>query len=122
MAGERIASLIKEAAGNKQDFSDVLYGKVTSISPLKVRVEGKFEIGKESLQLSRTVQDLTLSFSVPTYTANHKQIDGESVVGSLSQGSRQVTLQVFRDLRVGDEVSLLRGRKGQLFHILDRRP
>lgn len=122
MAGERLASLIKNARPHETEMSDIVYGRVTSTSPLVVEVEGRFKIGKEHLVLSRTVQDLTLSFDVPTYSANHKNVNGESVVGSLNQGSRQISIQVFRDLRVGDKVSMIRGQKGQLYYILDRRP
>lgn len=122
MAGERLASLIKQAKPHEKEMADIVYGRVTSTSPLVVEVEGRFKIGKEHLVLSRTVQDLTLSFDVPTYSANHKNVNGESVVGSLNQGSRQISIQVFRDLRVGDKVSMIRGQKGQLYYILDRRP
>lgn len=101
MAGERLASLIKSARPHETEMSDIVYGRVTSTSPLAVEVEGRFKIGKEHLVLSRTVQDLTLKFKVK---------------------DEEVSLQVFRDLRAGDKVSMIRGQKGQLYYILDRRP
>lgn len=105
MAGERLASLIKQAKPHEKEMADIVYGRVTSISPITVEVEGRFKIGKEHLVLSRTVQDLTINFTVPTY-----------------QGTHHGSIQVFRDLRVGDKVSMIRGQKGQLYYILDRRP
>ena len=112
MAGERLARLFKDAKGNAQDFSDILYGKVTRTNPLSIEVENRFTISKEHIVLSRVVQDQSVSFSVPTYS-----LDGDN----LREGSRNVTVQIFRDLKVGDEVSLLRGQKGQLYYVLDRR-
>ena len=112
MAGENLARMLKDAKGNAQDFSDILYGKVTRINPLNIEVENRFTISKEHIVLSRVVQDQTVSFNVPTY----------SMVGDdLREGSRSVSVQIFRNLKVGDEVSLLRGQKGQLYYVLDRR-
>lgn len=121
MAGERIARLLKDAKGNDQDRSDILYGRVTRTNPLQIEVEGRFKIGQEHLVLSRTVQDLTLSFNVPTYSPTYTKIEDKNVVNGLNTGSQTVNLQVFRKLQVGDKVSMIRGRKGQLFYVLDRR-
>lgn len=137
MAGEKIARMLKDSKGHEQNFSDIVYGRVISTSPLQVEVEGRFRIGRDHLVLSRTVQDLFIEFQVPTYSANTNSIpivpvsDGKvdvdadvtnrSVVTGITEGTRTVQVQVFRDLRVNDRVSMIRARKGQIYYILDRR-
>lgn len=95
MAGERLASAIKKAKGKESDYSDLVFGTVTSISPLKIRVDNRFEITAQFIILSRMVKNLTIT------------IDGR-------------TAFVFRDLKVGDGVRMLRVQNGQKYYVLER--
>lgn len=137
MAGEKIAQLIKNAQGNEQDYSDILFGQVTGVDPLKINVENRFDVTQQHLVLSKTVQEYSVNIEIPTVSAttndivqppvieNKVDVDSDvsyqNVVTGISVGSRQVTIPIFRALQVGDQVSMIRAQKGQLYYVLDRR-
>lgn len=99
MAGEKIVQLIKKSKLKESDLSDLVYGQVISTNPLKIRVENRFEIGAPFIELSRMVKELVISIT----------IDGKT--GSAT---------VFRDLRTGDNVRMLRAQKSQKYYVLER--
>ncbi|CAI3285351.1 hypothetical protein CIRMBP1310_01230 [Enterococcus cecorum] len=96
MAGEKLAKLIKQQKPSAGSLTDLMYGVVTSTSPLKIRVDSRFEVGAAHLVLSQMVRRLVVRTS-----------DGASV-------------EVFRDLVPGDTVRLLRVSAGQKFYVLER--
>ncbi|WP_249686295.1 DUF2577 domain-containing protein [Enterococcus casseliflavus] len=81
----------------------MVYGVVTSTSPLTIRVDNRFSITSRHLILSQMVRPLSVSISVT--------IDGKTGTGSS---------QVFRSLQSGDRVRMLRVSKGQKYYVLDR--
>ena len=99
MAGEVLAGMLKKAKGNETQVTDLVFGRVTSVTPLKIMVESRFEITYDFIILSQMVRDLTVYLDV---------------------GGQPHAVQVFRDLRVGDKVRMLRGRQGQVFYVLAR--
>jgi hypothetical protein len=103
MAGEHLARIIKDSKPKEADLSDMVYGVVTSTSPLTIRVDNRFSITSRHLILSQMVRPLSVSFSIT--------IDGKPGTGSA---------QVFRALQISDRVRMLRVSKGQKYYVLDR--
>lgn len=99
MAGEKLARALKDSKPKSGELSDLMFGIVTSTSPLRIQAESRMPLSSEHLILSRMVKNLTITIT----------IDGKS-------GSAQV----FRPLVVGDRVSMLRVSKGQKFYVLER--
>ena len=99
MAGEKLASRIKQAKPRPSDLSDLVYGIVTQTSPLVIRVENRMNVTSNFLILSRMVKDLPVTI----------KIDGKS-------GSALA----FRNLQVGDGVTMLRVQQGKKFYVLER--
>ena len=99
MAGEKLASIIKKTKPRPSDLSDLVYGVVTQASPLVIRVENRMDVTSNFLILSRMVKELTVTIT----------IDGKS--GSAT---------VFRNLQVGDGVTMLRVQQGKKFYVLER--
>lgn len=99
MAGEVLAGMLKKAKGQEGEKTDLVFGRVTSTAPLKIMVESRFEITYDFIILSQMVKDHTVVL----------EVDGQPY-----------GVQVFRDLRVGDKVRMLRSRKGQVFYVLER--
>ncbi|WP_429968135.1 DUF2577 family protein [Enterococcus sp. AZ046] len=99
MAGEKLARVIKDNRPRESELSDMIYGLVTSVSPLTIRVDNRYSVGNQHLILSQMVRDLSVSVT----------IDG-----------KQGTAQVFRPLQIGDHVRMLRVSKGQKFYVLER--
>lgn len=99
MVGEKLARHIKGHQPKENELSDLVFGRVTSTSPLKIQIDNRFEVTSKFLVLSRMVKDLTITIS----------IDGK-------RGSAQV----FRNLQVGDRVRMLRISNGKKYYVLER--
>lgn len=106
---------IKVAAMNAVEAShpsDFIFGKVTSVSPIKISVEQKMTLTSAQLVLTKNVTDYTVDVSVDWDTDdandhNHKVV-----------GVKKVTIR--NGLKVGDEVVLLKKKGGQKYLILDK--
>lgn len=128
-----LLTLIKRAAIEAVDASKpatVVFGKVTSISPLKINVEQKMTLTDMQLVLTRNVTDYTINMTVNHVTENHTHThtitDTYTGGGSASDethnhnyvGTKAFTIH--SALVVGDEVLLLRMQGGQKYIVLDR--
>ena len=82
---------------------DFLFGKVTSVSPLKVAVEQKMTLGSAQLVLTRNVSDHTVPVTM--------NLGGEM---------ETKTITIHNGLKTGDEVILLKKKGGQKYLILDK--
>ena len=108
---------IKAAAMKAVEASkpcDFLFGKVTSVSPLKIMVEQKLTLGSAQLVLTRNVTDYTVPVSVDwnteqSSTDNHKH-----------QLSGVKNMVIHNGLKIGDEVILIEKKGGQKYLVLDR--
>ena len=61
MAGNKLLKIMQEAgkipAG---ETTDLLFGVVTSVSPLKIKIDNRFEVDEKFLILSALVKETTL--------------------------------------------------------------
>lgn len=98
MPGERLAFAIKNEA-KKQSLGpqsvDLLYGEVTKTSPLTIRVDARYDISGDLIELSQMCKEHKIT------------VGGEEVV-------------IWRGLAINDRVKILRVHSGQLFYIMER--
>lgn len=123
MAGERLAKMISEAKTPDNELTDIIYGEVTSTSPLTIRIDGSgFEITREFIILSQMVRDLTL-FYFDTVTSSHSGLvqgaTGNAVL-STSNNELRRSIQIFRNLQTGDRVRMIKAHKSQLYYVIER--
>ncbi len=112
-----LISLIKRAAvdaveGEKP--AGVLFGTVTSISPLQVNVEQRLTLSGEMLALTTNVMDYSVELDVNWQTGS----GGDPSHSHPVVGTKTATVK--NGLHVGEKVVLLRMQGGQRFLILDR--
>jgi len=101
--------------------TDVLFGKVISVSPLQINVEQQFILGEKQLVLTRNVMDFTTNVTVDWATGYRSGGSGEASFASHNHGiSGKKQITVHNGLAVGDEVVLIRKFGGQKFVIIDR--
>lgn len=136
-----LLNIIKKAAMdavNTSQPSDFCYGKIISVSPLKISIEQKMTLGVAQLVLTRNVTDYTISVNVnwntnDSLSTHNHQISGSDNRGdSINFSSQDVNLQHQHDikgtkeitihnaLKVGEEVILLKQKGGQKYLVLDR--
>lgn len=108
---------IKKASVDANEAGDpvnVMSGTVTSTRPITVKVEQRFEIGREQL-------------IIPEYLTDHKigvTLDGETEKAGTPEhrhkyGEKQI-MTAYNGLKIGDRVILIRQQGGQKFLIIDR--
>lgn len=115
--------------------SNVMFGKVISISPLKINVEQKMILTAAQLVLSRNVTDyktkITMLDSDGWETENHTHThtiqDTYTGGGSAEKhthkhkiNKEKKVITIHNGLVVGDQVILIRQAGGQKFIVLDR--
>ena len=106
---------IKAAAMKAVESSkpcDFLYGKVTSVSPLKIMVEQKLTLGSAQLVVPRSLTDYTVPVTIDW---NTEQSDSHK-----HQISGVKNMTIHNGLKTGDEVILLKKKGGQKYLVLDR--
>lgn len=112
MPGEELVEMIqgvaRQAMGEVSPMQ-VLYGTVTSASPLKIQVKDGLEVGASFLVLSALVRP----FVTDVFTHRHT-VDGKQTDEQLQE------VEVWRGLRSGDKVRLLCSSDKQVYYVLDR--
>lgn len=100
MAGNKLLHIIKEASKPPvSESTDLLFGKVVSVSPLRIKVDNRFEINSSFIVLTSMVSNFTANITV----------DNETKPYTFNLG-----------LNVGEGVLLLRVHNGQKYIIIDR--
>jgi hypothetical protein len=111
------------------DLADICFGTVASASPLKVKVEQKYEIGKENLVVPQYLTNFTVGVTVSWQTENETYQHSHTVEGTESSqdshthkhsisGTKQITIN--NALKSGDKVILIKQLGGQKYLIIDR--
>ena len=110
-----LIEVIKQAALDAVTASNpvnILFGKVTSLSPLKINIEQKMTLEMEHLILARSVTEHTIEMTV-----NH-ETELETEHRHIYTGRK--SFRVHNGLMIGDEVILVRLHGGQKFLVIDR--
>lgn len=115
--GYRLAKMIREAGKTPQnEVVDIVIGEVTSVKPLKVSVENR-ELTESFLIVGALCKETTiddLAFTI----SNHTHSTSYGTTGSSKSVPTKVVL--WRGLRVGDRVFMLKVGKGQKYYIIQR--
>lgn len=115
--GHKLAQLMREAGRQPQnEVVDIVMGEVTSVNPLKVKVENR-ELTKSFLIVGALCQETTINqsaFTIPNHTHN--------IENNITEPSKSTPTKVvlWRGLQVGDRVMMLKVGKGQKYYILQR--
>ncbi len=97
MAGNKLIQTIQNMAKTSNGENiNLLFGEVTSISPLRVKIDNRFEIDEQFLILSSLVREANIQ--IPN-------------LGNIV---------LWRGLEIGDKVRILNLNNGQIFYIIER--
>lgn len=100
---------------------NVCYGKVTSVSPLKILVEQKLPLESAQLVLTRNVTDFKTNITVNWASDNKSGGSGYDAFALHNHGiTGKKEITVHNGLVVGDEVILIRQQDGQKYIVVDR--
>lgn len=134
--GHRLAQLMREAGKTPQnEVVDIVVGEVTSVKPLKVKVENR-ELTESFLILGALCKETHI------YTPYIKKLDHYHVIPTASTGAAgsgphthtinardtasvsphggDYDIMLWRGLREGDKVLMLKVGRGQKYYIIQR--
>lgn len=94
---------------DKGDTTDLMFGVVTSVNPLKIKVDNRYELTSDFLILSALCKQTTIE--IP---AHHHTLAGSDTTDALT------SITLWRGLQIGDKVRMLRVNKGQTFYVIER--
>ncbi len=141
MVGNKLVKIMQDAGKpSSSESTDLLFGEVTSVSPLKIKIDNRFEVGEEFLILSALVKDTVIN--IPAIDASYREDNQHShvipatVTLSIDSNNNPVnhnhkisswntelslpSIRLWRGLIVGDKVRVLRVNQGQMFYVLER--
>ena len=129
MAGNKLIQTIQSMAKPPiGETTDLLFGEVTSVSPLKIRIDNRFEVdeqfniiddGKRDHHSYTNQGDLSILILTNTY-ANWWTGPHTHIIPEMTTYSALPSITLWRGLIVGDKVRLLRVNNGQMFYIIER--
>lgn len=115
---------MKRAALDAMDSgqpTDLRYGTVTSVKPLKVKVSSQLTLPSALLVVPEHLTNHTVSVTIDWDTGNKSGGSGELAFASHNHNvSGTKTMTINNALKVGDKVALIRKHGGQSYFILDR--
>lgn len=103
--------------------TNVLYGNVLSIDPLKISIEQKLILTKEYLLLTKNVADykvnITVDHKTEGYTHTHEgDVYSYDTHNHAYKGVKEITIH--NGLKTGDKVLLMQIEGGQKFIVLEK--
>lgn len=138
MAGEKLVQIMKDAGRNgipKTSLTDLVWGDVASIAPLKIQVKNEPKLLLTEAFLILSPFCIAKTFTIPAWSANaenahthqYQDDNGTSVATKTSAAGSshghtisEHTVTVWRGLQVGDTVIMLRVSGGNKFYVLQR--
>ena len=121
--GHRLAKMMREAGRTPQnEVVDIVEGEVTSVSPLKVKVDNR-ELTEAFLILGALCQETIITRTADSGTYIFENPHGHtSVHGATSEDNFGIyQIKLWRGLKVGDKVMMIKLARGQKYYILQRK-
>lgn len=117
---EQIKLIVSNMLENMK-LTDYVFGEVTSISPLKIRLDQKLELPESVLILTFPVRELKINLA-----HKHQYLNGEATSITQIESPEDSDISNFNEviivegLKIGDKVTLLRVEKGQKYIVLSK--
>ncbi|QEU46215.1 DUF2577 domain-containing protein [Schleiferilactobacillus harbinensis] len=107
MAGEWMLNQMSSRGGKPNEYADLVYGKVVSVSPLKIQLSNSMIL---------TDNFLTLGLHVTKHKVKITYKDRTDT----SDNDRTEEVEVDESLKAGDGVVMIRSDGGQSFFVLEK--
>ncbi len=107
MAGEVLLDMMNSRGGSPGEYSDIVFGKVVSVSPLNVQYSNNLILVPGLLKIARSVTKYKVKL---TYKDKDNGSDRE----------RTEEVEIDNSLKPGDGVVMVRRDGGQEFVIIDK--
>ncbi len=133
MAGNKLIKIMQNASKPASgETTDLLFGVVTSVSPLRIKIDNRFEVDEKFLILGALVKETIIKIPtreenehthvIPQHTTSlgGQQDPHTHTIPQMNTRSALPDILLWRGLEVGDKVRVLRVNQGQMFYVLER--
>ena len=110
MAGEQLIKMLTERGGSDSEYSDVVYGRVISTSPLRVQISNSMIIDDNFIVLGKHIGSFSMSGSLTTTEEKPKS----------EKTTKPATFTFDNSLKVVDKVTMIRADGCQQFYLFER--
>lgn len=120
--GHKLAQLMRQAGRPPQnEIVDIVVGTVTSAKPLKVKVESR-ELTDSFLIVGALCKETRINSGAFTISEHTHSVLDSGQVKFTTEPAKSIPTEVilWRGLRVGDRVFMLKVGRGQKYYILQR--
>lgn len=121
--GHRLAQMMREAGRTPQnEVVDLVEGEVTSVSPLKVKVDNR-ELTEAFLVLGALCQETIITRTADSGTYIFENPHSHTGVhGATSSDKCDIyQIKLWRGLKTGDKVMMIKLGRGQKYYVLQRK-
>lgn len=121
MAGERIVQIIQDASRNglpPTSRTDLVWGTVQSADPIKIQVDSDQNLILDETFLKLSPLCLEKTFDIPQWQT--QPASGPPGTPHFHAIEKHTKVVVWRGLKAGDRVIMLRVAGGNLFYVLQR--
>ena len=121
--GHRLAQMMREAGRTPQnEVVDIVEGEVTSVSPLKVKVDNR-ELTEAFFFFVSLCQETIITRTADSGTYLFESPHGHTGVhGATSEDNCGIyQIKLWRGLKVGDKVMMIKLGRGQKYYVLQRK-
>ncbi|WEV42947.1 DUF2577 domain-containing protein [Lactobacillus sp. ESL0684] len=119
MAGEQLWRMMHERGGSDSEYSDIVYGTVSSVDPLEVQLANDMILTDDFIVLGKNIGKIVLNGKTKVY-AHDDQIGKES--GNRPTITEKVKYELDNSLKKDDKVTMIRMDGGQQFYLFEREP
>lgn len=128
MSVAEFTSVLNKAITAKVNTTTFVFGTVSSINPIKVKLEGLDELPESLLIIGANCRERKAYFDKHTHTVlpleAQEPTDGfaahkHPILQHTTQSTENYII-INRGLKVGDNVLMLRGDNGQKYYIMER--
>ena len=134
MFGQALRNTIKMIVENYLESkkpTELVYGEVTSETPLKIKVDNRFELDETFLILSQNVRETWIKIPEhEDFNHIHEIPEWQTEAGGspahihkiLSWKTEEALpkIKLWRGLKTGDKVIMMRVKQGQLYYVMER--
>lgn len=123
-----VKAMQKASAPKENEIVDIVVGAVTSTKPLKIKVD-KLELTESFLILSALCIEKTIKIPEHQHTVPQHKTVGATVgdsshthnISAIDTDGATQNIVIWRGLKTGDEVYMLRCCQGQKYYVLQRK-
>lgn len=117
MAGERLIKLLNKRGGKDSEYSDIVFGTVQSVKPLKIQLSNSMVLDENFITLGKHIGKFNVKGKAKVKSHTDQVGDAH---GNRPTITEEVEYSFDNSLKKNDKVTMIREDGGQEFYVIER--